>query len=233
MLIIYIRGIDARLVSTQRPWLRWNKVPILFISCSLQPPWVCLTTHGPSLPSLTLKVTCCQSIDIVLSNDLMTLICKNPLFQTLTGKEIEIDIEPTDKVKYDVRRTGARFLSCVDCKSLLNFYSNEGGAHKGKGGGERRHPSAAAKTHLQWKTDVSVPIHSSTLPFCGLFNTHSLCFPRNDEKTAADYKIQGGSVLHLVLALRGGSSPHRYSIHPPSSSWAAATVGGATWVPLL
>nr|XP_041568824.1 uncharacterized protein LOC121468783 isoform X3 [Taeniopygia guttata] len=26
----------------------------------------------------------------------------------------------------------------------------------------------------------------------------------NDEKTAADYKIQGGSVLHLVLALRGG-----------------------------
>ena len=32
-----------------------------------------------------------------------------------------------------------------------------------------------------------------------------LLFPyRNDDKTAADYKIQGGSVLHLVLALRGG-----------------------------
>lgn len=29
------------------------------------------------------------------------------------------------------------------------------------------------------------------------------CF-RNDEKTAQDYKVQGGSVLHLVLALRGG-----------------------------
>jgi hypothetical protein len=28
---------------------------------------------------------------------------------------------------------------------------------------------------------------------------------RNDEKTAADYKVTGGSVLHLVLALRGGS----------------------------
>ncbi|XP_017792125.1 PREDICTED: NEDD8 [Habropoda laboriosa] len=26
----------------------------------------------------------------------------------------------------------------------------------------------------------------------------------NDEKTAQDYKVQGGSVLHLVLALRGG-----------------------------
>lgn len=29
-------------------------------------------------------------------------------------------------------------------------------------------------------------------------------FYRNDEKTAQDYKVQGGSVLHLVLALRGG-----------------------------
>ncbi|GFS25521.1 hypothetical protein ElyMa_007029100 [Elysia marginata] len=26
----------------------------------------------------------------------------------------------------------------------------------------------------------------------------------NDEKTANDYKVAGGSVLHLVLALRGG-----------------------------
>jgi len=27
----------------------------------------------------------------------------------------------------------------------------------------------------------------------------------NDEKTASDYKVTGGSVLHLVLALRGGA----------------------------
>jgi ubiquitin-like protein Nedd8 len=27
----------------------------------------------------------------------------------------------------------------------------------------------------------------------------------NDEKMAKDYNIEGGSVLHLVLALRGGS----------------------------
>jgi len=26
----------------------------------------------------------------------------------------------------------------------------------------------------------------------------------NDDKTATDYGIEGGSVLHLVLALRGG-----------------------------
>lgn len=28
----------------------------------------------------------------------------------------------------------------------------------------------------------------------------------NDDKMAKDYNIEGGSVLHLVLALRGGSA---------------------------
>lgn len=27
---------------------------------------------------------------------------------------------------------------------------------------------------------------------------------RADEKTAADYQLEGGNTLHLVLALRGG-----------------------------
>lgn len=27
---------------------------------------------------------------------------------------------------------------------------------------------------------------------------------RSDEKTAADYQLEGGNTLHLVLALRGG-----------------------------
>lgn len=85
-----------------------------------------------------------------------------------------------------------------------------GGEDQRESGGERRNTPSAAKTHLQWETDVS------TLFFCGNIYyfvdlNHLLtvwCFPdfsdRNDEKTAADYKIQGGSVLHLVLALRGG-----------------------------
>lgn len=30
----------------------------------------------------------------------------------------------------------------------------------------------------------------------------SLC--RSDDKTAADYQLEGGATLHLVLALRGG-----------------------------
>lgn len=40
------------------------------------------------------------------------------------------------------------------------FVQNEGGAHKRKGGGERRDPSTTAKTHLQWKTDVSFSVIS-------------------------------------------------------------------------
>lgn len=27
---------------------------------------------------------------------------------------------------------------------------------------------------------------------------------RNDDKTAAEYSLEGGATLHLVLALRGG-----------------------------
>ena len=32
----------------------------------------------------------------------------------------------------------------------------------------------------------------------------TLCLNRADEKTAADYQLEGGNTLHLVLALRGG-----------------------------
>ncbi|XP_043542575.1 NEDD8-like, partial [Chiloscyllium plagiosum] len=73
-------------------------------------------------------------------------------FQTLTGKEIEIDIEPTDKVE--------RIKERVEEKE-------------------------------------GIPPQQQRLIYSGK--------QMNDEKTAADYKIQGGSVLHLVLALRGGS----------------------------
>lgn len=34
--------------------------------------------------------------------------------------------------------------------------------------------------------------------------TKLVTIPRADDKTASDYAIEGGSVLHLVLALRGG-----------------------------
>lgn len=75
--------------------------------------------------------------------------------KTLTGKEIEIDIEPTDKVE--------RIKERVEEKE-------------------------------------GIPPQQQRLIYSGK--------QMNDEKTAADYKIQGGSVLHLVLALRGGQLLH-------------------------
>lgn len=71
--------------------------------------------------------------------------------KTLTGKELEIDIEPTDNV--------LRIKERVEEKE-------------------------------------GIPPLQQRLIFAGK--------QMNDEKTALDYKVQGGSVLHLVLALRGG-----------------------------
>uniref|UniRef100_A0A674NFJ6 Ubiquitin-like protein NEDD8 n=1 Tax=Takifugu rubripes TaxID=31033 RepID=A0A674NFJ6_TAKRU len=84
---------------------------------------------------------------------------------TLTGKEIEIDIEPTDKVE--------RIKERVEEKE-------------------------------------GIPPQQQRLIYSGK--------QMNDEKTAADYKIQGGSVLHLVLALRGGSVLQASSLRPCSLS---------------
>merc|ERR1711994_645283 len=72
--------------------------------------------------------------------------------KTLTGKEIEIDIEATDKVE-------------------------------------------RIKERVEEKEGIPPP--QQRLIFSGK--------QMNDEKTAQDYKVQGGSVLHLVLALRGGN----------------------------
>ncbi|KAL3998578.1 NEDD8 [Acanthocheilonema viteae] len=71
--------------------------------------------------------------------------------KTLTGKEIELDIEPNDKVE--------RIKEKVEEKE-------------------------------------GIPPPQQRLIFAGK--------QMNDEKTAQDYKVAGGSVLHLVLALRGG-----------------------------
>eukprot|EP00850_Spirogloea_muscicola_P021825 SM000263S09812 [mRNA] locus=s263:12363:13029:- [translate_table: standard] len=74
--------------------------------------------------------------------------------KTLTGKEIEIDIEPTDTIE--------RIKERVEEKE-------------------------------------GIPPIQQRLIFAGK--------QLNDDKTAKDYNIEGGSVLHLVLALRGGCVP--------------------------
>ncbi|DBA67249.1 hypothetical protein WJX82_006885 [Trebouxia sp. C0006] len=71
--------------------------------------------------------------------------------KTLTGKEIEIDIEPSDTIE--------RIKERVEEKE-------------------------------------GIPPIQQRLIFAGK--------QMNDDKMAKDYNIEGGSVLHLVLALRGG-----------------------------
>eukprot|EP00891_Asterochloris_glomerata_P000040 jgi/Astpho2/40/Aster-07492 len=72
--------------------------------------------------------------------------------KTLTGKEIEIDIEPNDTIE--------RIKERVEEKE-------------------------------------GIPPVQQRLIFAGK--------QMGDEKQAKDYNVEGGSVLHLVLALRGGS----------------------------
>ena len=93
--------------------------------------------------------------------------------KTLTGKEIEIDIEPSDKVD--------RIKERVEEKEGI--------------------PPPQQRLIFSGK-QVSRP------NICLWFDhpAYIRIFKMNDEKTAADYKVVGGSVLHLVLALRGGQS---------------------------
>jgi hypothetical protein len=61
--------------------------------------------------------------------------------KTLTGKEIEIDIEPTDKVE----RIKVRLV--FDCAWSLTA------SVLGARGGEGRHPATTAAPHLLWEAD--------------------------------------------------------------------------------
>eukprot|EP00245_Coleochaete_scutata_P007890 TRINITY_DN23697_c0_g1_i1.p1 TRINITY_DN23697_c0_g1~~TRINITY_DN23697_c0_g1_i1.p1 ORF type:complete len:149 (-),score=43.84 TRINITY_DN23697_c0_g1_i1:406-852(-) len=92
----------------------------------------------------------------VCNNSIIEVFCKLRggtmiKVKTLTGKEIEIDIEPTDTIE--------RIKERVEEKE-------------------------------------GIPPVQQRLIFAGK--------QMNDDKTAKDYNIEGGSVLHLVLALRGG-----------------------------
>uniref|UniRef100_F1LFR7 Ubiquitin-like protein NEDD8 n=1 Tax=Ascaris suum TaxID=6253 RepID=F1LFR7_ASCSU len=71
--------------------------------------------------------------------------------KTLTGKEIELDVDSSDKVE-------------------------------------------RIKEKIEEKEGIPPP--QQRLIFAGK--------QMNDEKSVQDYKVSGGSVLHLVLALRGG-----------------------------
>uniref|UniRef100_A0A9J8BIT8 Ubiquitin-like protein NEDD8 n=1 Tax=Cyprinus carpio carpio TaxID=630221 RepID=A0A9J8BIT8_CYPCA len=109
--------------------------------------------------------------------------------KTLTGKEIEIDIEPTDKVCFLCLKCGSYFCIIGSILKINFLLSNK---------------VERIKERVEEKEGI--PPQQQRLIYSGK--------QMNDEKTAADYKIQGGSVLHLVLALRGGQNLH-WPCSPP------------------
>jgi hypothetical protein len=76
---------------------------------------------------------------------------------------------------------------------------------------ERGHSSRAAAVDLRWETDVRLNLQPQPrLHLHDQSKTREAGYTdkgdvdRADEKTAADYNLEGGNTLHLVLALRGG-----------------------------
>ncbi|EFJ20582.1 hypothetical protein SELMODRAFT_93613 [Selaginella moellendorffii] len=87
--------------------------------------------------------------------------------KTLTGKEIEIDIEPNDTIERIKERV------------------------------EEKEGIPPVQQRQAKEISYGMTLCSCRLIFAGK--------QMNDDKTARDYNIEGGSVLHLVLALRGGA----------------------------
>ena len=107
--------------------------------------------------------------------------------KTLTGKEIEIDIEPTDTVQ--------RIKERVEEKEGIPPVQQR--CVRGRRAWQRG----------CWFLEVTPNLRLTSIPRprnppCSLIFAGKAM---NDEKMAKDYNIEGGSVLHLVLALRGGA----------------------------
>lgn len=128
--------------------------------------------------------------------------------KTLTGKEIEIDIEPTDTVqrikerveeKEGIPPVQQRLIfagKAMNDDKMAKVRGRQGQGLRGwgwqalgrlaPGSGDTRHEHPTPVTHLP------------ALP-------HPTPPPLHPPPPTQDYNIEGGSVLHLVLALRGGA----------------------------
>ncbi|UPX09724.1 Ubiquitin-like protein 1 [Ascochyta rabiei] len=89
--------------------------------------------------------------------------------RTLTGKEIELDIEPEYKVSRIKERVEEK-EGIPPAQQRLIY------------GGKQMYIYTQCAQRSR-EADTSI---------------------RADDKTAADYQLEGGATLHLVLALRGG-----------------------------
>ncbi|KAI5248906.1 hypothetical protein E4T43_01166 [Aureobasidium subglaciale] len=95
--------------------------------------------------------------------------------RTLTGKEIELDIEPDYKVSRIKERVEEK-EGIPPAQQRLIF------------GGKQMYVQTWSRMGNQEKGDRRLTRRPQ----------------RNDDKTANEYQLEGGATLHLVLALRGG-----------------------------
>jgi ubiquitin-like protein Nedd8 len=114
--------------------------------------------------------------------------------RTLTGKEIELDIESDYKV--------SRIKERVEEKEGIPPVQQRliyGGKQMYVYTSPPPHPFISTTPVLQSLNQfcfISSPCAQPSKADCSDF--------RADEKTAEDYNLEGGTTLHLVLALRGG-----------------------------
>ncbi|KAI4748084.1 hypothetical protein E4T50_01626 [Aureobasidium sp. EXF-12298] len=96
--------------------------------------------------------------------------------RTLTGKEIELDIEPDYKVSRIKERVEEK-EGIPPAQQRLIF---------------------GGKQMYVWNRSLEINAKD------GRHATDEIRIYRNDDKTASEYQLEGGATLHLVLALRGG-----------------------------
>ncbi|KAJ5542960.1 ubiquitin-domain-containing protein [Penicillium sp. DV-2018c] len=101
--------------------------------------------------------------------------------RTLTGKEIELDIEPDYKVSYPP--------TPMPSHSFAHNYPTDDLRST-----QRLRCVARIKERVEEKEGI--PPVQQRLIFGGK--------QMADDKTASEYNLEGGATLHLVLALRGG-----------------------------
>ncbi|KKA20604.1 Uncharacterized protein T310_5380 [Rasamsonia emersonii CBS 393.64] len=115
--------------------------------------------------------------------------------RTLTGKEIELDIEPDYKVppliSYEPTDRSMDELDCAIRRKTNNHTLLASQASNGACGSD-----TVSRIKERVEEKEGIPPVQQRLIFGGK--------QMADDKTAADYNLEGGATLHLVLALRGG-----------------------------
>ena len=134
----------------------------------------------------------------------------NPHSLSLTSPLAESVPSPAKRLNLTLSRITKYYFHFRRLSPVVNT-AWAGLAHQGACGGKGGYTPSAAAVDLWRKADVRLPPfpwhlvqEGRTLETCAHLLIRSLRY-RADDRTAAEYKLEGGATLHLVLALRGGN----------------------------